>query len=104
MELDENPIETLDNKAELAAFKRQDLAKVVGYFESTSSVAYDEFLDASLDFTPMLPFYAVFDRQLAKQLGMKEVGSVQFYEPLLRWYYSKEKILKIFKFIRDLWL
>ena len=79
LELDELPIEIIDSKVEVASFKRQDLAKVIGYFESTQSVAYDEYIDAALDFAPMVPFYATFNRQVAKQLGLKEYGTVQFY-------------------------
>ena len=46
-------------------------------------MAYDEFVDASLDFAPMIPFFVTFNRQIAKQLGMKDYGQIQFYEPFM---------------------
>lgn len=46
-------------------------------------MAYDEFVDAALDFAPMIPFFATFNRQVAKQLGLKEYGQIQFYEPFM---------------------
>ena len=53
---------------------------MVGYFDTKKSLSYDEFVDAATDFQPLLPFYAVFDWQLAKSLSFKEVGEIQFYE------------------------
>ena len=59
---------------ELDAFLRDDSAKVVSYIDTKKSVAYDEFVDASLDFVPLISFYTVSNKQLAKSLGMKTVG------------------------------
>lgn len=70
----------ISSKKELDAFNRDDKPKVIGYFDTKKSVAYDEFVDASLDFQPLVSFYAIFNRQLVKQLGMKEIGEIHFYE------------------------
>ena len=35
--LDEEPVEHINTKSEVIAFKKEDLPKVVGYFESTSA-------------------------------------------------------------------
>ncbi|CAG5110220.1 Oidioi.mRNA.OKI2018_I69.chr2.g4645.t1.cds [Oikopleura dioica] len=83
LELDEYPVEDINNKKELDAFLRDDSAKVVSYIDTKKSVAYDEFVDAALDFVPLISFYTVSNKQLAKSLGMKTVGEVQFYEPFM---------------------
>ena len=81
LELDEFPVEDINTKVEVAAFKRNDeLPRVVGYFDTKKSINYDEFVDASAEFQPLIPFYAVFNWQLAKSLGFKEVGEIQLYE------------------------
>ena len=47
---------------------------MVSFIDTKKSVAYDEFVDASLDFVPLVSFYTVSNKQLAKSLGMKTVG------------------------------
>ena len=37
MQLDHHPVEVIDSKTELQGFKRNDVCKVVGYFESTNA-------------------------------------------------------------------
>ncbi|CBY13690.1 unnamed protein product, partial [Oikopleura dioica] len=83
LELDEYPVEDINNKKELESFLRDDSSKVVSFIDTKKSVAYDEFVDASLDFVPLISFYTVSNKQLAKSLGMKNVGEVQFYEPFM---------------------
>ena len=73
-------IDNFISKLEVAQFKRNDMPKVVGYFDTKKSLAYDEFVDSALDFQPLVPFYAIFSRQLAKSLGLKDVGQIDFYE------------------------
>ena len=88
LELDEFPVEDINNKKvrffefsfhnsskkELESFLRDDSSKVVSFIDTKKSVAYDEFVDASLDFVPLVSFYTVSNKQLAKSLGMKTVG------------------------------
>ena len=62
------------------SFYRDDKPKVIGFFDTKKSLAYDEYVDASIDFQPLISFYAVFNRQLAKSEGLKEVGQIHFYE------------------------
>lgn len=81
LELDEHPVEDINSKIEVTAFKRNDeLPRVVAYFDTKKSLAFDEFYDAAIDFQPLIPFYAVFNWQLAKSLGFKDIGEIQFYE------------------------
>lgn len=81
LELDEYPVEDINSKTELESFQRDEKPKVIGYFETRKSLAYDEFVDASLDFQPAVSFYAIYNRQLAKNIGLKTVGDIHFYEP-----------------------
>ena len=48
-------------------FRNDELPRVVGYFDTKKSLAFDEFYDAAIDFQPLIPFYAVFNWQLAKE-------------------------------------
>ena len=46
LELDEFPVEDINTKVEVAAFKRNDeLPRVVGYFDTKKSINYDELVD-----------------------------------------------------------
>jgi len=36
-QLDHSPVEIIDSKAELQGFKRNDVTKVVGFFENTNA-------------------------------------------------------------------
>merc|ERR1712130_822153 len=81
LELDEFPVEDINSKKELDSFIRDDKPKVIAFFDTQKSVAYDEFVDASLDFQPTISFYAIYNRQLAKSIGLKTVGEIHFYEP-----------------------
>ena len=60
---------------------------MVSYIDTKKSVAYDEFVDAAADFQPLVPFYAVFNWQLAKSLGFKDVGDIQLYESFRKDFY-----------------
>nr|CAB3227938.1 calsequestrin-2 [Phallusia mammillata] len=84
LELDESPVEEISSKIEIQSFKRHEMTKVVGFFESSSSAAYDEFVDAALDYQPMISFFAVFQKLLAKQLGLGDLNQIDFYEPYMK--------------------
>ena len=60
--------ESADEYELFESLKRNDeLPRVVGYFDTKKSLAFDEFYDAAIDFQPLIPFYAVFNWQLAKE-------------------------------------
>jgi len=64
----------------VSSFQRDEKPKVIGYFDTRKSLAYDEFVDAAIDFQPSVSFYAIYNRQLAKALGLKTIGEIHFYE------------------------
>uniref|UniRef100_H2YWT4 Calsequestrin n=1 Tax=Ciona savignyi TaxID=51511 RepID=H2YWT4_CIOSA len=64
LELDEAPVEEINSKTEVQGFRRNEYTKVIAYFESNTSPGYDEFVDAALDFQPVISFYVVFQKLL----------------------------------------
>nr|XP_002130664.1 calsequestrin-2 [Ciona intestinalis] len=84
LELDEYPVEEINSKTEVQGFRRDESTKVIGYFESNTASGYDEFVDAAHDFQPVISFYAVFQKLLARQLGLTELNQVDFYEPYMK--------------------
>nr|XP_006812181.1 PREDICTED: calsequestrin-1-like [Saccoglossus kowalevskii] len=80
IKLFDDPVTVLQGKTAKRSLDKVDLPKVVGYFEQKSK-AYIEFQEAAKTFQPTIPFYACFDKKIAKQLHLKKLNAIHFIRP-----------------------
>lgn len=81
LKLNSTQINVISGKLDKIAFDAVELPRVVGFFMK-DTVDYKAFEDASLQFSPEVPFYVVFDRTVAKHLKLDTVGQINLYRPL----------------------
>lgn len=72
----ESPVTLIESKKQKTVFEDVDGSKVVGYLEKDSP-EIKAFEDAAKQYQPLLPFFAVFDKKLAKSLRFKKPKSIQ---------------------------
>ncbi|XP_064650789.1 calsequestrin-1-like [Lineus longissimus] len=80
MKLFGKPVTILESKSQKKSFDNADPPKVIGYFQEKNK-GYKAFEEAAKNFQPNIPFYAVFDKKVAKPLKLKNIGTIHFYKP-----------------------
>ncbi|KAK2573870.1 Calsequestrin-1 [Acropora cervicornis] len=76
----EPPVSLIESKKQKAAFDDVEGSKVIGYFEKDSE-ELKAFEDEAKQQQPLLPFFAVWDKKLAKALRLKKPNSIQLLKP-----------------------
>lgn len=76
----EPPITLIESKKQKSVFEDVDGSKVIGYLEKDSP-AIKAFEDSAKQYQPLVPFFAVRDKKLAKSLRFKKPNSIQLLKP-----------------------
>ncbi|XP_073527000.1 calsequestrin-2 isoform X3 [Phyllobates terribilis] len=83
LDLIEDPVEIINDKAELKALDRmEEETRVIGFFKDENSEHYKAFEEAAENFHPYIKFFATFDKSVARSLTLK-INEVDFYEPFM---------------------
>jgi len=76
----EPPVTLIESKKQKTVFDDVDGSKVIGYLEKDSP-EIKVFEDSAKQYQPLLPFFAVWDKKLAKSLRLKKPKSIQLVKP-----------------------
>uniref|UniRef100_A0A1W7RAU5 Calsequestrin n=1 Tax=Hadrurus spadix TaxID=141984 RepID=A0A1W7RAU5_9SCOR len=79
--LNSTEMNAITGKLDKIAFDAVHQPRVVGFFMK-GTADYKAFEDASLQFSPGVPFYVVYDRTVAKHLKLETVGQINLFRPL----------------------
>ncbi|KAG9473041.1 hypothetical protein GDO78_015320 [Eleutherodactylus coqui] len=83
LDLMEDPVEIISDKAEMKALdKMEEETRVIGFFKDENSEHYRAFEEAAENFHPYIKFFATFDKSVAKSLTLK-INEVDFYEAFM---------------------
>ncbi|CAJ0946519.1 unnamed protein product, partial [Ranitomeya imitator] len=83
LDLIEDPVEIINDKAELKALDRmEEEIRVIGFFKNENSEHYKAFEEAAENFHPYIKFFATFDKSVARSLTLN-MNEVDFYEPFM---------------------
>ncbi|XP_064650780.1 calsequestrin-1-like [Lineus longissimus] len=74
------PVTILESKSQKKNFDNAEPPKVIGYFQEKNT-GYKALEETAKNFQPNIPFYAVFDKKIARQLKLKTFGTIHFYKP-----------------------
>lgn len=77
----EVPVTLVETKKQRKIFEDVDTAKVIGYFPDKTCQEFKTFEEAAKQYQPLLPFFAVFDKKLAKGMRLKKLGNIQLNKP-----------------------
>ncbi|EDV25671.1 uncharacterized protein TRIADDRAFT_56011 [Trichoplax adhaerens] len=81
MRLLEDPVYEIDGKSRKKLYDSVELPKVIGYFEGDESKEYKAFEEAAIPFRPLMMFYSVFNKKIAKTLRLKKQNTITFTKP-----------------------
>ncbi|KAL9965120.1 hypothetical protein ACROYT_G028874 [Oculina patagonica] len=76
----EPPVTFIESKKQKTVFEDVDGSKVIAYLEKDSP-EIKAFEDSAKQYQPLLPFFAVWDKKLAKSLRLKKPKSIQLLKP-----------------------
>ncbi|XP_068684681.1 calsequestrin-1-like [Montipora foliosa] len=76
----EPPVTPIESKKQKLSFDDVDGSKVIGFLEKDSS-ELKAFEDAATQHQPLLPFFVVWDKKLAKAMRLKKPNSIQLLKP-----------------------
>ncbi|RDD44487.1 Calsequestrin-2 [Trichoplax sp. H2] len=94
MRLLEDPVYEIDGKSRKKLYDSVELPKVIGYFEGDESKEYKAFEEAAIPFRPLMMFYSVFNKKIAKTLRLKKQNTITFTKPYEKPIHFKGELTK----------